>query len=64
MTLNFFSGLINVFAAKPGRRERDFELWAKTEYRSDWQYAYQHMIEKGVGPKEYHVPFGRIGKVN
>tara|TARA_B100000963_G_scaffold346033_1_gene350795 strand:- start:776 stop:961 length:186 start_codon:yes stop_codon:yes gene_type:complete len=61
MTLDFFSGLINVFSAKPGRREREFETWAKTEYRSDWQYAYRHMIEKGTGPKEHYL---RMGKSN
>lgn len=51
MTLNFFNGLMSVFAARPGRREAEFETWAKTEYKKDWQYAYQTMIQTGVGPK-------------
>ena len=52
MTLNFFSGLINVFTAK-NTKEKDFELWAKTEYRNDWQYAYEHMLRTGAGPRMY-----------
>ena len=52
MTLNFFSGLINVFTAK-NTKEKDFELWAKTEYRNDWQYAYLHMLKTGAGPRMY-----------
>lgn len=52
MTLNFFSGLINVFTAK-STKEKDFETWAKTEYRNDWQYAYNHMLKTGTGPSMY-----------
>jgi|TARA_A200000159_G_scaffold30049_1_gene26630 hypothetical protein len=36
-------------------------LWAKTEYKNDWQYAYQVMIETGDGPKGYHG-LGHIGR--
>lgn len=55
MTLNLFSGLINVFATNPGRREKEFETWAKTEYKNDWEYAYQTMIQTGVGPKNTYI---------
>ena len=31
--------------------------YAKTEYKNDWEYAYQHMLEHdGVGPKMVSVP--------
>ena len=63
MTLNFFSGLIDVFAAK-STKEKDFEMWAKTEYRNDWEYAYNHMMKTGAGPRMYREfdKFGKRGK--
>ena len=50
MTLNF-SRFINVFGAKTSK-EKDFELWAKTEYRND-EYAYEHMLRTVAGPRMY-----------
>jgi len=36
-----------------GTYKRDMLTWAKTEYGTDWQYAYQYMIaNNGKAPKE------------
>jgi hypothetical protein len=62
MTLNFFSGLVSVFSSRTSNKlQKDMMLWAKTEYKNDWQYAYQVMMETGDGPKGYHG-LGRIGR--
>jgi hypothetical protein len=51
MTKNFFSAWSLLFSGQRKTYERDLLSYAKTEYRNDWQHAYQHMIENdGRGP--------------
>ena len=53
MTEKLFAGLVSIFGSKrPSRSsEKEMLIYAKTEYRDDWQYAYQHMLtHDGKGP--------------
>ena len=53
MTLNFFSAITNFLG---GRKDSatyrtDLMTYAKTEYRNDWQFAYNYMLtHNGNGP--------------
>ena len=45
-----FTVLRQLFGSKPSRKN-DYLVWAKTEYKSDWQFAYQHMLDhNGAAP--------------
>lgn len=34
------------------KNNRDYMVYAKTEYGKDWRYAYQHMLDnQGKGPR-------------
>lgn len=44
--LKFLSSL---FGSK-AKLDNDYLLYAKTEFRSDWQYAYAEMRRKGTMP--------------
>ena len=47
---NIFKTLMRVFTPTP-KLNVDLQIWAQTEYRKDWQYAYQHMIDhNGAAP--------------
>jgi hypothetical protein len=52
---HFWSGLVSWMNRGTGyndRRRAEFEIWAKTEYKNDWQYAYNHMLQtNGQPPK-------------
>ena len=51
MARSFFKSLVEVLTPKAELR-RDYYICAKTEYGSDWQYAYNHMIaHNGKAPK-------------
>ena len=45
MTEKLFEGLRVVFGSR-SRQEYNQQMlcWAKTEYGSDWEWAYQHLI--------------------
>ena len=39
------------------RRHAEFELWAKTEYKNDWEFAYNHMLaNNGEKPRIDYLP--------
>ena len=51
---HFWSGLVSWMNHKSAsnRRSEEFEKWAKTEYKNDWYYAYNHMLAtNGKPPK-------------
>jgi len=54
MALQLFTGLVSLLGNPlPTRKfEKEMLTYAKTEYGTDWQYAYHHMLtHKGQGPK-------------
>jgi|TARA_X000000950_G_C13899454_1_gene654323 hypothetical protein len=49
MVRKLFDGLQAIFANNPDNQ--DLILFAKTEYKEDWRYAYYYMLKhKGKGP--------------
>ena len=45
-----FKVLRELFGSKPSSKN-DYLVWAKTEYKKDWQFAYQYMLEHdGAAP--------------
>jgi len=45
-----FKVLRELFGSKPSSKN-DYLVWAKTEYKKDWQFAYQHMLDhNGAAP--------------
>ncbi len=51
-----FTVLRQLFGSKPSSKN-DYLVWAKTEFRKDWQFAYQHMLDhEGAAPthKDLH----------
>ena len=57
---HFWSGLVSWMNAGSGnenRRLAEFEKWARTEYKNDWQFAYEHMVRtNGQRPKIHYKP--------
>jgi hypothetical protein len=53
MVTNFFDALLSIFADNEQVRHREFMVWAKTEYKKDWKYAYEHMCHTGHAPNVY-----------
>lgn len=52
MTEKLFAGFVSVFGRKNTKFEKEMLTYAKTEFRNDWRYAYQHMIENnGKAPR-------------
>ena len=44
---HFWSGLVswmNTGSISEPRRRAEFEKWARTEYKNDWKFAYEHMV--------------------
>jgi hypothetical protein len=53
MTLNFFSAVGNLFGGrkKSATYSSNLMAYAKTEYRNDWEFAYNYMLtHDGRGP--------------
>ena len=43
--------LRDLFGSKPSLKNDSYLVWAKTEYKHDWQFAYQHMLNhNGAAP--------------
>lgn len=52
-----FKGLRTLFGSNTSFKNDSYLTWARTEYKSDWQFAYQHMLENnGTAPthKDLH----------
>ena len=52
-----FKGLRTLFGSNTSSKNDSYLTWARTEYKSDWQFAYQHMLENnGAAPtrKDLH----------
>ena len=46
-----FKVLRELFGSKPSFKNDSYLVWAKTEYKKDWQFAYQHMLDNdGAAP--------------
>jgi len=51
MAKSIINSLVSMFGRNSSRWERDMLTWAQTEYKKDWQYAYQYMLQhKGRAP--------------
>jgi hypothetical protein len=50
MTEKLFNNLRVVFGSRPDNYNRELMNWAKTEYGTDWQFAYSQMLQ-GKQPK-------------
>lgn len=51
MAKTIINSLVSMFGRNSSRWERDMLTWAQTEYKKDWRYAYQYMLEhKGRAP--------------
>ena len=46
----FFDALLNFL---DNRKDIKYMVWAKTEYKNDWKYAYEHMCLTGKAPTYY-----------
>jgi hypothetical protein len=49
MTEKLFAGLRTVFGSRPDFN-RQIEQWARTEYGTDWHFAYDQIIKTGNPP--------------
>jgi len=61
-----FKVLRVLFGSKPSMKNDSYLVWARTEYKNDWQFAYQHMLENnGAAPtrKDLH-PWNEGAKSN
>ena len=47
MVKSMIDSLVSMFGRNSSRWEQEMLTWAKTEYKKDWQYAYQYMIKNG-----------------
>ena len=46
-----FKGLRTLFGSNTSSKNDSYLTWARTEYKSDWQFAYQHMLDNnGAAP--------------
>ena len=46
-----FKGLRTLFGSNTSSKNDSYLTWARTEYKSDWQFAYQHMLNNnGAAP--------------
>ena len=51
------TGLRTLFGSNTSSKNDSYLTWARTEYKSDWQFAYQHMLDNdGAAPtrKDLH----------
>tara|TARA_Y100000589_G_C27172635_1_gene637382 strand:+ start:211 stop:411 length:201 start_codon:yes stop_codon:yes gene_type:complete len=55
---HFWSGLVSwMNLGSEDRRQAEFEKWAKTEYKKDWKFAYNHMLAtNGKPPQTNYTP--------
>jgi hypothetical protein len=45
------TGLRTLFGSNTSSKNDSYLVWAKTEYKKDWQFAYQHMLNhNGAAP--------------
>ena len=54
---HFISGLMSWMNRGMSQRHRnDLLTWAQTEYKKDWQFAYQYMLDhNGNSPSWYEL---------
>jgi hypothetical protein len=51
------TGLRTLFGSNTSSKNDSYLTWARTEYKNDWQFAYQHMLDhNGAAPtrKDLH----------
>lgn len=61
-------GLRTLFGSNTSSKNDSYLTWARTEYKGDWQFAYQHMLNNnGAAPtlKDLH-PWndGKTSRIN
>ena len=59
---HFISGLMSWMKSDTPRRN-DLLTWARTEYKKDWQFAYQYMLDhNGKSPSWYELNGQRLNR--
>tara|TARA_B100000941_G_C28491408_1_gene548168 strand:+ start:820 stop:990 length:171 start_codon:yes stop_codon:yes gene_type:complete len=53
MVTKFFDALLNFLTDENKIRHREYMVWAKTEYKKDWKYAYDRMCLTGKAPENF-----------
>jgi len=52
MAKKLLNALRVVFANNSDYRDHQYRIWAQTEYKNDWQFAYHYMMtHNGNGPR-------------
>tara|TARA_B100001094_G_scaffold60691_1_gene56249 strand:+ start:51 stop:218 length:168 start_codon:yes stop_codon:yes gene_type:complete len=51
MAKKLLGSLMSMFERKK-LSDNDIRIWAKTEYSTDWEFAYNHIKNHGNGPKQ------------
>ena len=60
---HFMSGLMSWMKSGNVKHRDDLLTWAKTEYKKDWQFAYQYMLDnKGRSPSWYDINAPKLRK--
>jgi len=44
MVKSIVNSLVSMFGRNSSRWDHDILIWARTEYKNDWQYAYYYML--------------------
>lgn len=51
MAKKLFGSLVSMFERKT-LKDNDIRTWARVEYSDDWEFAYNHIKNYGIGPKQ------------
>lgn len=51
MAKKLFGSLVSMFERKT-LKDSDILTWARVEYSDDWEFAYNHIKNYGMGPKQ------------
>ena len=51
MAKKLFGSLMSMFERKT-LKDSDILTWARVEYSDDWEFAYNHIKNYGMGPKQ------------
>tara|TARA_B100000941_G_C28077587_1_gene337169 strand:+ start:253 stop:420 length:168 start_codon:yes stop_codon:yes gene_type:complete len=51
MAKKLFGSLMSMFERRT-LKDNDIRTWARVEYSDDWEFAYNHIKNYGMGPKQ------------
>ena len=56
MVKSIINRLVSMFGRRHSSKwQSDMLTWAQTEYKKDWQFAYQHMLDHNGQPPKRHI---------